>query len=242
MYDRAILFYKKAISADPDYAAPYANIGLIEKIKKKYPEAIVLFGKAIDIDSTGEDAYLTYMYRGQCLLELNEYTLAIKDFTKSIDLNTENYTIYFEKGYANAMLKNYENVKQDFSIYLKHYPDEKMVHINLANVERILGNTQYSLQMHNTLIKKYPNEYLLFNNRAEVYLDLKDFSNAMKDINRALILKDRYAIGNFVKSKIYFKMNEISEACTYYNKALQYGLETNDDDDDELSEIQSQCK
>lgn len=239
-YDKAKTYFEKAINENPNYGPSYANIGLIYKIKGELKLAISTLDKSLKLDSTSNEAYLAFMYRGQCYLDLEEYTLAIKDLEKSIALNVQNNTLRFEIGYANAMLRNYPEVKRNFDIYVKHYPNAKMAKINLANVERLLGNVDYSLKEHIKLIKEYPNEYLLHNNIAEVYLDLKEYQLALTNVNKAIALKDKYAIGHFVKSKVYLAMDDIVNACTNYKLSLEYGVTLDIEPEKEILELN--CK
>ena len=239
-YEKAKIYFEKAIKVNPNYVNAYANLGIVYKIKGDLEYAISLFNKALNIDSTFNEASYTYMYRGLCHLDNENYTDAIKDLNKSIALNPKNYTIHFEIGYANAKLYNYEKVKENFEIYLKHFPNDKMAKINLANVERLLGNIEYSLKRHKELIKEYPNEYLLHNNIAEVYLDLEEHQLALKNINIAITLKDRYAIGHFVKSKVYLAMDDIENACINYQLSLEYGVTLDIEPEKDVLEVE--CK
>ena len=47
----AISYFKRAVDLDPQFVDAYYNLGEIFKLQKKYPDAIVVFEKAVEINS-----------------------------------------------------------------------------------------------------------------------------------------------------------------------------------------------
>ena len=55
-FDEALKCYKNAIKFAPNFAKPYCNIGVIKEKQGKIKEAIEYYDKALEIDSTLEQA------------------------------------------------------------------------------------------------------------------------------------------------------------------------------------------
>lgn len=132
-YDKALEIYEKMV-AEKKYTyhkAPFLNLGLIYKIKKRYPEAIENFNKAIDIYPLSS---VSYSHLAEIYDEQNDMEKAEKYYEKSVDINPDDYIplnalgiIYGQKGVFNKSLKCLKRA-------LKLNPDSADVHFNTGYV------------------------------------------------------------------------------------------------------------
>lgn len=53
---KAVEYFSLSITADPAYADPYRELGLLNEAKDKYPEAILNFEKYLELNPQGKDA------------------------------------------------------------------------------------------------------------------------------------------------------------------------------------------
>ncbi len=83
-YEKAIEYYAKAISIDPNYTMAYNNRGSAYFFLKRYNEAIADYTKVISIDPN--DAY-AYNNRGFVYYEMKEYDNALEDITVSLRID-----------------------------------------------------------------------------------------------------------------------------------------------------------
>lgn len=138
--DVAIKDYNKAIELNSDNFAPYVALGTIYYLKGQFDLAIDNFDKAIElienhvessepysnlamdqITSSGKtvtrkSAYsTTYKKRGDALWEKNNLDLAIKDYTKAIDLKSDYTEAYYRRGIAWLHLGEQEKARADLT-------------------------------------------------------------------------------------------------------------------------------
>lgn len=89
------------------------NKGLDLIVQQKLDQAIAAFTKAIELDSTYDDAY---NHRGDAYNWKNEYDSAIADLTKAIELNPKGVHLYFHRGSTYFIYKKqYELAIADFT-------------------------------------------------------------------------------------------------------------------------------
>jgi len=102
-FEKALNFYKKAIRVDKNYIDAYNARGLLFQKQKKHNKAISDFSKIIDIDDSN---WIAFHNRANSYSELGEkkysleYKKAMKDYNKSIKLNSsdKNGISYFNRG------------------------------------------------------------------------------------------------------------------------------------------------
>ncbi len=82
-YTKAIEYYTKAISIDPNDAEAYINRGVAYTNLRKYEEAISDYTKAISIDPNDANAYCN---RGNVFYLKGDCFNAKKDWEKAIEL------------------------------------------------------------------------------------------------------------------------------------------------------------
>lgn len=102
-FENAFIFYKKAIRVDKKYIDAYSARGLLHQKLEKHSKAIRDFSKIIEIDESNWFAFHnranSYTAQGDKKYSI-EYKKAMKDYDKSIDLNSsnENGVSFFNRG------------------------------------------------------------------------------------------------------------------------------------------------
>ena len=107
--------------------------GLQHKNNGNHKAAIAEFNKAIELDSTNENAYV---FRGGSYGSLGEWGLAIADYTYAIDLNKkgDNYT---SRGLAYFMAGEHEKAGSDLEEALRLNPEDPEAKAVMAELEKI---------------------------------------------------------------------------------------------------------
>lgn len=141
-YKGALLYYSKAIALNDDDNAAYLARGKVRKKQKDFMGAIHDFTHVIITEELLLERYLNkdssmvadlkwalsdaYDWRGKCKMELFDARGAIIDYNKGIEKLGKNndyiVDLYFDRGYANFSLKNYESAIDDFDEDIKLDP------------------------------------------------------------------------------------------------------------------------
>jgi serine/threonine-protein kinase len=114
-YSGAIADYDRAIALNPKCGGYYSNRGEAKYTLKKVPEALADYNKCIELDPGNAQAYFN---RGTLkILCLTNYTEAITDFTKAIELHSDPHEedIFLWRGNAKLQLKDYAGAIVDYS-------------------------------------------------------------------------------------------------------------------------------
>jgi tetratricopeptide (TPR) repeat protein len=77
---------------------------------------------------------------------------------------------------------------------------------------------------YNRLIEDHPDNAQLHNNRADLYLQMHIYDEAMKGVNVALEIAPDYNIALVTKGQIYYGLGDYEQACIYFKKALTNGF------------------
>lgn len=142
-HDKAEADFTKAIELKPDYPEAYFRRGLGNDLNNKRAAAIRDYNKAIELNPKFIDAYMTravlylldnkghlaiadytkvlelkpdgesYYVRGNSYLEIGEYSKAITDLTKSIQLDPTYYWSYKQRAKAYRKLKKLRLAQAD---------------------------------------------------------------------------------------------------------------------------------
>jgi serine/threonine protein kinase len=129
-YEKAIIYYTKAITLNPNYTSAYNNRGIAYKSLKEYEKAIIDYTKAIALDSNYTSAYNN---RGLAYDDLKEYKKAIIDYTKAIEIDSNYANAYNNRGVVYQNLKEYKKAIIDYTKAIKLKPNLQIA-INNKNV------------------------------------------------------------------------------------------------------------
>lgn len=98
-------------------------------------------------------------------------------------------------------------------------PPKKQPEVVVPEHERVKneGNYHYkeknfakALECYNKAIELHPSEVLYYNNKAAVYIETKDYTNALAAVDAALQAAEEHSVKDFVKiAKIYARKASI---------------------------------
>ena len=133
--------------------------------KGKYPEARIQFSNALQVDSGYADAHCQL---ARVYVRLQQWTLAYQEFTRTIDLQPDNYPARLDL--ANLLIagRDYKQAQEQTDILLQKQPNDALVHATAAAV--IAGQENLT-----GAIREMQKSILLDRGRWESYLALASF-------------------------------------------------------------------
>jgi tetratricopeptide (TPR) repeat protein len=185
MFEDAIVDINKALILEPRKSLFYYDKGRFEYFAERFKEAVVDLTKGIELKPTERK----YIFRGKSYMELQEYDLALADFYKALDFESESYQAYYYIGLVKLLTEQYIDAVENFKKTVESCPDyaDAWIKLGMAKVE--LGQKD-ALKYFSKAIKLEP-----------------DYSNyyKLRIVARKKMLKRQFKLeqlssGNFIDS------------------------------------------
>lgn len=148
-FDEAITEYQLAITADPNFADAYRNLANILYFQKRFPDAIPMFQRFIDLQkepTAGLIAALNTL--GQLLRDEQRFAEALPVDLRAIEHDPKNASqiyvmgnTYFNAGFA-------EEAAQVYVQALKAMPEDAYLHRSLGRMYEDMGRLEEALTQY----------------------------------------------------------------------------------------------
>lgn len=142
-----------------------------------------------------------YNNRGLCYYESGEYEKAIQDFTKIIELNTDDH------GDLICLVRS----------------SVAMAYEHRANCYRELGEFEKAISDYSESVKLMSDNCTAYNSRGEIYETLGEFEKAVADYNAAIETDVEYydnAIYFYNRGRAYYQLQNYNKAASDFIEAI----------------------
>ncbi|MBE9142642.1 tetratricopeptide repeat-containing S1 family peptidase [Planktothrix mougeotii] len=167
--------------------------------------------------STADDYYA----RGATNFSQGNYRAALDDFTKVINVNSDNANAYIYRGNVRRELKDYQGAISDYDKALKIDPNYAGAYINRGLARSDLKDYQGAISDYDKALKIDPNYAGAYINRGLARSDLKDYQGAISDYDKALKIDPNYAIAYLNRCKARVDLKDYQGAISDCDKALK---------------------
>ncbi len=183
----AISDYANAIKLNPNLAEYYVNRGMLYVKTKQSALALNDFNKAIALDDKNAEVFFQ---RGILYREMNKQAEALADFTKAIALSPAMGKAYFEEGRVHSSQKKYDLALAEYSKAITFgYVGEEIYRLR-ADANIALGKNEEAIKDLSMVIEQYHSKDAdVLRMRGELFAKQKNYPLAIKDFNKALVLK-----------------------------------------------------
>jgi tetratricopeptide (TPR) repeat protein/V8-like Glu-specific endopeptidase len=244
-YKQAINDYTQAIQLDPKDAIYYSLRGGLYSKLKDYKQAISDLTETIRRDpknapytvgglrysefKDNKDILIsyttimstTYADRGNAYLQLEEYKLAINDYTQAIKIDSQNAEYYAFRGGIYSFLKEYKQAIDDLTQAIKIDPKK-------ATYYHLRGTTYLQLKDYKQAIADYtqaiqldPKNATYYGGRGFAYFQLKDYKQAIDDWNQVIKIDPENATYYSARGDAYFQLKDYKQAIDDYTQAIK---------------------
>ena len=180
-----------------------------------------------------------YFFLGNQFYQQGDYSQAIANYDKCINLESRVSETYFFRGNAKAEMENYEGAMQDYDLALRFEnrpllnlpsnirvtfnPILSMIHFNRGNIKAELGDNEGALAAYDEALQPGPQYQppAVFFNRANTKVILRRFESAIEDYNEAIQLGGTNAYLN--KGNTLVILGCFDEALQCYDEAIRKG-------------------
>lgn len=214
----------------------YANNDNFVAAEKSYSEAITCDNKYVSV----------YIDRGiiRCNF-LNDSIGGLADFNKALELNPNEFSVYYYRGMYRRKMKQYTSALNDYNkaiegnkTFSNAYYERGLLYMN--NFKKY----EDAVSDFSTCLRLDPAATDVYEQRANAYNALGKYAEALSDCNQVVLLKPKDADSYFVRGEIYKALKQYGAACSdystaiklnptnpdyYYNRGLMYYFRTKSD-------------
>lgn len=202
---KAIKMFNSIIKKSPNFAEAYYSraVSFVQLLntfnQNQRQEAChyIVSDMTRYIDS-GETGYLSHALhdRGTCFNELEEYSKALLDLNKTLTISPNSPHSYASRGVTYSALGQCDKAMNDFNqscqLGIKSFCS-KECQGPASNLKNVQADVYYKTKQYAKAVKSYseqiqnnPNSYKYWLGRGKSYYHLKQYQNAINDLNKAL--------------------------------------------------------
>lgn len=134
-----------------------------------------------------EPSATAYYNLGLAYGNLEQFGLAIKNFTQAISMNPQDHSTYNNRGISYKSLKQYENAIADFSVAISLKEDYASAYDHRAQCYAEMGETHKSLEDMSTSLH-FQQTGQRYYRRSKLYWSMSQAESAIKDLDSAINL------------------------------------------------------
>src|SRR5579859_2102872 len=181
-YDRAIQDFSKALALTPDFIEAIRNRGVYEAKKGDLDQAIDDFEHTLRLsphDSRATDGlFITYNARAKRFAEMGDYSHAIEDCNKSLELHPDNSGVLTIRGAFELEQHDYDHALQDFNQSLRQDPKQVGALLGRGAAHYEKHQLDEALRDYDEALLLDPNNRTVIDQRNKTLLTRGDFNRA----------------------------------------------------------------
>ncbi|MBB6217782.1 tetratricopeptide (TPR) repeat protein [Anaerosolibacter carboniphilus] len=188
-YQKALEYYNKAISFDPNNDAAHNNKGWVLVDLYRFEEALESCNRSIALEPNDVPPYIN---KGNALLGLERYTEAIESYNKAIQLDASVKFSYYGKGKALIALGKYEEAQASFQKYIQLDPEDSYAYYYLASLLAELGKYDEAIKNYDKSLAIEPQLISSIYGKSRCYAMLNNLPEAIDNLKKVISFDERY--------------------------------------------------
>jgi len=185
----------------------------------KVKEAQKIYEKIVEYKN---DDYLVLSLLATTFLQLKDYDKAIKNFSKSINLNPKYPESFNNRGIAYAEIQSYILAIKDYDEAIKLNKNYFSPHLNKGIALKNSQKFNQAIDCFKICIKINPKDPSIYNNLGNLYVNLKKNDEAYIAFKKAIILKNNYAQAFSNRGDLNYSLKKYDLALNDYLNALKF--------------------
>ena len=161
-----------------------------------------------------------HLDRGIALQQQEKHQAAIKEFTQSIALKTDNPMAYFHRGSSHGKLGRYSQGIKDYTRAIELKSDFKDAYFHRGLFLRSLGDLGSAIANLNRVLELDPEQLMTYYYRGTVHSSLGNDQLAIADFSK-LVEVNPTAVNYYNRGVIYYQIGEYSLAIADLTKTVE---------------------
>ncbi len=199
-------------------AESFYSQGLGILSRDDYPRAVILFEKAVGIDSNYAEAWYQV---GYCYGMLERHKEALEASQKAATLRPRWSETYVNIGASNFALKNYEDAARAYSQATRLNPYKAEIQYSLGLSLNKLGRTDEEILAYKRAVSLKPDFASAFELLGVAYFKRKDYSQSITAFEQLKTYKPDAKTYNYL-GESYFESGKTQEGFDAFNNAVSF--------------------
>ena len=218
---------QKALQSEPNNGVAWAYVATIYRMQRKPEQALEAATKAITLlRAKPARRAMVYSLRSDIYTDLDDGVKALMDLHSAIKDAPDTPDLYLKRGNLYGAMGQYDLAEVDMRKVASLDPKNPIGYIGLAVIAMQQERQEDAIQNLNEAIKVAPDEGFLYYLRANVYIQLEHYNEAMDDIiytiANSLANEDTYTLLNIIAAQAMPTLEAKLKAVESVNKTGEY--------------------
>ena len=216
-YEKAFYDYNTAIEIPKKYPSdlPY-NAYFAKENRKNLLAKLIKEGAVFEVNDKE-----SLMARAKAYADAKKYDLAIKDYTKAIELDPADVSLWMTRAKTYKNSGQYDLALNDSAKALELSPkDASIYHFRGELYSYRLHDFKQVIKAYTEAIKINSQYSIYYSCRAYGYENMEDYQNALKDYTQAITLSQNSGYAYMNRARVYEFLGENAKALADYDKVV----------------------
>lgn len=199
-------YLNKEINEHPDNGYAFAWIALVRNYNEEFGRALTAANVAVKKIPSRDKEYKAFAYgtRAQVYLNLEDTIQALKDYSQAINIVPDDDRFYNQRAQVYYEQGKYDLADKDYLKMISLKEGDVMGYMGIGRNANAQKRYEDAIKQFDYVVKLEPNYSSAYSFRAESYIGLKKYNEAIDDVISALgIDRDR---------KAFYELQELADS------------------------------
>ena len=204
--EEALDYLNKEINEHPDNGYAFAWIAWVRNYNEEFGRALTAANVAVKKISSKDKEYKAFAYgtRAQVYLNLEDTIQALKDYSQAINIVPDDDRFYNQRAQVYYEQGKYDLADKDYLKMISLKEGDVMGYMGIGRNANAQKRYEDAIKQFDYVVKLEPNYSSAYSFRAESYIGLKKYNEAIDDVISALgIDRDR---------KAFYELQELADS------------------------------
>lgn len=204
--EEALDYLNKEINEHPDNGYAFAWIALVRNYNEEFGRALTAANVAVKKIPSKDKEYKAFAYgtRAQVYLNLEDTIQALKDYSQAINIVPDDDRFYNQRAQVYYEQGKYDLADKDYLKMISLKEGDVMGYMGIGRNANAQKRFEDAIKQFDYVVKLEPNYSSAYSFRAESYIGLKKYNEAIDDVISALgIDRDR---------KAFYELQELADS------------------------------
>lgn len=204
--EEALDYLNKEINEHPDNGYAFAWIALVRNYNEEFGRALTAANVAVKKIPSKDKEYKAFAYgtRAQVYLNLEDTIQALKDYSQAINIVPDDDRFYNQRAQVYYEQGKYDLADKDYLKMISLKEGDVMGYMGIGRNANAQKRYENAIKQFDYVVKLEPNYSSAYSFRAESYIGLKKYNEAIDDVISALgIDRDR---------KAFYELQELADS------------------------------